>query len=85
MADVKEISLSVIDLSPARMADPAGRKKETRKLIDCFSTVGFCQIEGLEGYDPDELFRWERGGAFFVRVRQFFLFRQCFFKSFASH
>ena len=58
MDDVKEISLCVIDLSPPCMANPEMRKRETEKLIDCFSTVGFCMISGLEGYDHKELFKW---------------------------
>ena len=58
MDDVKEISLDVIDLSPPTMANPDSRKRETDKLIECFSTVGFCQISGIEDYDHNELFKW---------------------------
>ena len=48
---VTPILLPLIDLSPGRIADAAGRKEEIGKLLDCFSSVGFCQITGIPGWE----------------------------------
>jgi hypothetical protein len=51
-----EIDLPVVDLSENSLGGP-NRKSVVKKLIDSFSTFGFCLITGLEGYDEDALFK----------------------------
>ncbi len=49
------IDLDVVDLSEAALSGPR-RAAEIKKLVDSFSTAGFCLITGLKGYDKDKLF-----------------------------
>lgn len=58
--DLSTIDLPTINLSAACMSDPGARKKERDELMKSFTTVGFCLITGLEGYDADELFKWTK-------------------------
>ena len=60
------ISLSVVNLSEQHLRDPDNRRRETQKLLESFSTVGFCQITGIEGYSVEELFEWAKW--FFLEV-----------------
>ncbi len=55
--DISVIDLPTIDLSPSKMKDPDLRKEEMDKLIQSFTTVGFCLITGIdqEGYNADEV------------------------------
>ncbi len=56
------IDLPVIDVSDRNLALGKTRKAATDKLIECFSSVGFCLITGVEqeGYDADELLKWTK-------------------------
>jgi len=57
---MREISLPVIDMSAARLSDPAGRAEETTKLLESFSSAGFCLVSGVHGYDADRLLKWAK-------------------------
>ncbi len=57
---VPVIDLPVIDLSDSAVSDPGRRDGARRALVECFSSVGFCLIEGLEGYDAEALFKWTK-------------------------
>ena len=48
---VPVIDLPVIDLSDCAVSDPGRRDGARRALVECFSSVGFCLIEGLEGWE----------------------------------
>jgi len=51
------VDLPVVNLSEERLANDEDRKEETDKLLECFSTVGFCLIEGIEDYDEEKLLK----------------------------
>ena len=59
-AQVSDINLPVINLSPYRLSKDATRQLEMNKLIQAFTNVGFCYITGLEGYEPEALLRWSK-------------------------
>ncbi len=59
-SDVPAIDLQVINVSEAFLADPANKRKTMEMFVECFSTVGFCLITGLEDYDTDALLRWTK-------------------------
>lgn len=60
MGAIKDIKLSIIDISKMALENPERRKEEIQKLIDSFSEVGFCLITEVEGYNRKELLKWTR-------------------------
>ncbi len=54
------IDLPVINVSDEYLSEPANKRETMDRLVDCFSTVGFCLITGLEDYDSEALFRWAK-------------------------
>ncbi len=58
--DLSTIDLPTINLSKVCLSDPARRQEERDRLMGSFTTVGFCLVTGLDGYDAEELLRWTR-------------------------
>jgi len=57
MAAPEMINLPVVNLCEKHLTNPTARKKETDKILDSFSSLGFCLIEGIEEYDEESLLR----------------------------
>ena len=63
---LEAISLVEVNLSKRHLEDPDNRRRETQKLLESFTGIGFCQITGIEGYCTGELFEWTKW--FFLEV-----------------
>ena len=55
---VPEVRLPIISLSDETLSDPDKRKEEIEKIVGSFSSVGFCLVNGIKGYDTEKILKW---------------------------